>query len=145
MQSDEGKIAQILRNFLTNAVKFTERGEIRVSARRGPGDVVIFSVRDSGIGIAAEDLDRIFEEFGQIENPLQKRVKGHGLGLPLTRKLAQLLGGRVSVESEPGVGSTFFAVIPRVFQSGERARSRLGLAMQEVRRPRRGPVASRRH
>ena len=72
MSTDEGKVAQILRNFLTNAVKFTERGEIRVSARPGPGDVVIFSVKDSGIGIAAEDLDRIFEEFGQIENPLQK-------------------------------------------------------------------------
>jgi signal transduction histidine kinase len=116
--SDEGKIAQILRNFLTNAVKFTERGQIRVSARQGPNDVVIFSVKDSGIGIAADDLNRIFEEYGQIENPLQKRVKGIGLGLPLTRKLAQLIGGSVSVESEPGVGSTFFAVIPRVFRRG---------------------------
>jgi signal transduction histidine kinase len=115
VESDEGKVAQILRNFLTNAVKFTEHGEIRVNARRGPNDVVIFSVRDSGIGIAADDLNRIFEEYGQIENPLQRRVKGIGLGLPLTRKLAQLLGGDVSVESEPGVGSTFSAVIPRVF------------------------------
>jgi signal transduction histidine kinase len=114
--SDEGKIAQILRNFLTNAVKFTERGQIRVSARRGAGDVVIFSVKDSGIGIAADDLKRIFEEYGQIENPLQRRVKGIGLGLPLTRKLAQLIGGSVSVQSEPGVGSTFFATIPRVFR-----------------------------
>ena len=116
--SDEGKIAQILRNFLTNAVKFTERGQIRVSARRGPDDVVIFSVKDTGIGIAGDDLNRIFEEYGQIENPLQKRVKGIGLGLPLVRKLAQLIGGSVSVESEPGVGSTFFAVIPRVFRRG---------------------------
>ncbi len=114
--SDEGKIAQILRNFLTNAVKFTERGQIRVSAQRGPKDTVIFSVKDTGIGIAADDLNRIFEEFGQIENPLQKRVKGIGLGLPLTRKLAQLMGGGVSVQSEPGVGSTFFAVVPRVFR-----------------------------
>ena len=115
LHSDEGKIAQILRNFLTNAAKFTERGEIRVAARPGPDDMIEFSVKDSGIGIAAEDLDRIFEEYGQIENPLQKRVKGIGLGLPLTRKLACLLGGSVSVASEPGVGSTFFAVIPRVF------------------------------
>ena len=118
LESDEGKIAQILRNFLTNAVKFTERGEIRVSARRGPNDVVVFSVKDSGIGIAADGLDRIFEEYGQIENPLQQRVKGIGLGLPLTRKLAQLLGGTVSVESDVGVGSTFFAVIPRVYHPG---------------------------
>ena len=95
LESDEGKVAQILRNFLTNAVKFTEQGEIRVSARAGPGDMVIFSVKDSGIGIAASDLDRIFEEYGQIESPLQKRVKGIGLGLPLTQKLARLLGGAV--------------------------------------------------
>ena len=115
LNTDEGKVAQILRNFLTNAVKFTERGEIRVSARRGPGDVVTFSVKDSGIGIAPENLDRVFEEYGQIDNPLQNRVKGTGLGLPLTRKLAQLLGGSVSVQSETGVGSTFSVAIPRMF------------------------------
>ena len=115
VESDEGKVAQILRNFLTNAVKFTERGEIRVTVRQGPNDMVIFSVKDSGIGIATGDLHRIFEEYGQIENPLQKRVKGIGLGLPLTRRLARLLGGDVAVESELGVGSTFSAVIPRVF------------------------------
>ena len=76
-------------------MKFTERGEIRVAARPGPGDTVVFSVTDTGIGIAAEDLPRIFEEFGQIENPLQARSKGTGLGLPLSRKLAELLGGSV--------------------------------------------------
>jgi signal transduction histidine kinase len=117
VQSDEGKIAQILRNFLTNAVKFTERGEIRVTASRGPDDTITFAVQDSGIGIATDDLDRIFEEYGQIDNPLQKRVKGIGLGLPLTKKLARLLGGSVSVHSEPGLGSTFFATMPRVFDS----------------------------
>ena len=115
LKTDEGKVAQILRNFLTNAVKFTERGEIRVSAQQGTGDAVIFSVKDSGIGIAPENLNRVFEDFGQIDNPMQDRVKGTGLGLPLTRKLAQLLGGTVSVRSEPGLGSTFFAEIPRVF------------------------------
>jgi signal transduction histidine kinase len=113
LESDEGKVAQILRNFLTNAVKFTEQGEIRVSARPGPDDTIVFSVKDTGIGIAASDLKRIFEDYGQIESPLQKRVKGIGLGLPLTQKLARLLGGTVSIESEPGVGSTFSAVIPR--------------------------------
>ena len=103
------KLAQILRNFLSNAVKFTERGEIRVAAAAGPDDTVDLSVTDTGIGIAAEDLPRIFEEFGQVENHLQRRIKGTGLGLPLSRKLAELLGGSVSVRSEPGVGSTFFA------------------------------------
>jgi signal transduction histidine kinase/CheY-like chemotaxis protein len=115
LNTDEGKVAQILRSFLTNAVKFTERGEIRVRARRGPGDVVTFSVKDSGIGIAPENLNRVFEEYRQIDSPMQNRVKGTGLGLPLTRKLAQLLGGSVAVESEVGVGSTFSADIPTLF------------------------------
>ncbi len=114
LQTDEGKVGQILRNFLTNAAKFTERGEIRVTAQPGRDDTVIFSVRDTGIGIAAKDLDRIFEDFTQVENPVQKRVKGIGLGLPLTRKLAALLGGEVSVQSTPGLGSTFVVQIPRV-------------------------------
>jgi signal transduction histidine kinase/CheY-like chemotaxis protein len=117
LHTDAGKVEQILRNFLTNALKFTERGRIRLRSQRAPGDRVLFSVSDTGIGIAAEDLDRIFEEFGQLENPLQRRVKGTGLGLPLARKLAQLLGGDVYVQSEPGVGSTFFASIPRFYQA----------------------------
>jgi signal transduction histidine kinase len=116
MQTDEVKLTQILRNFLSNAVKFTERGEIRVAARPGPDDAIIFSVADTGIGIAAADLPRVFEEFSQIENPLQAWSKGTGLGLPLTRKLAELLGGSVSVQSEPGAGSTFAAIIPRLFR-----------------------------
>ena len=116
LRTDEAKLGQILRNFLSNAVKYTERGEIRVKATPGPGDTVIFAVSDTGIGIAREDHERIFEEFGQIEGPLQGKIKGTGLGLPLSRKLAELLGGNVSVRSEPGVGSTFFAAIPRVFR-----------------------------
>jgi signal transduction histidine kinase/DNA-binding response OmpR family regulator len=113
LYTDEGKVSQILRNFISNALKFTEQGEIRVSAELGDtGDTVIFSVADTGIGIAPEDQPRIFEEFTQLEHPLQKRVKGTGLGLPLCRKLATLLGGSVSVQSELGVGSTFWLEIP---------------------------------
>lgn len=119
LQTDEGKLAQILRNFLSNAAKFTERGEIRLSARAGPGDTVVFAVADTGIGIAPADQRRIFEEFSQVEGPVQKRVKGTGLGLPLSRKLAELLGGGVSVRSEPGVGSTFLAVIPRSYRAAD--------------------------
>ncbi len=119
LQTDEGKVTQILRNFLSNAVKFTQRGEIRLAAEPGPGDTVIFTVSDTGIGIARKDQRRVFEEFNQIEGPVQKQVKGTGLGLPLSRKLADLLGGRVSVRSEPGVGSTFIAVIPRVYRACE--------------------------
>src|SRR5262249_39431514 len=113
LRSDEAKVTQILRNFLANAVKFTQRGEIRVSARApAPGETapglkvacmsecVLFCVSDTGIGIASSDRERIFEEFSQIENPVQKHVRGTGLGLPLCRKLAAVLGSHVWVDSE---------------------------------------------
>ncbi len=120
LDTDEGKLSQILRNFLSNAVKFTERGEIRVTAEAGPDDSVTFRVCDTGLGIAAEDGERIFEEFAQIESPTQRRTRGTGLGLPLSRKLAELLGGSVSVRSEPGVGSTFSVTLPRVYAGDDR-------------------------
>jgi signal transduction histidine kinase len=115
-ESDEGKISQVLRNFISNALKFTEQGAVRVSAFHDPvADTITFAVADTGIGISPDNLQLIFEEFSQIEHPLQRRSKGTGLGLPLCRKLAELLGGRVDVVSQPGVGSTFSLVLPRVF------------------------------
>ena len=114
--SDEGKISQVLRNFISNALKFTEQGAVRVSALHDPdADTITFAVADTGIGISADNLQLIFEEFSQIEHPLQRRSKGTGLGLPLCRKLAELLGGRVDVVSQPGAGSTFSLVLPRLF------------------------------
>jgi signal transduction histidine kinase/DNA-binding response OmpR family regulator len=112
MFSDEGKISQILRNFISNALKFTERGEVRVSASLAGNGDVIFSVSDTGIGIAPVDQARVFEEFVQVDNPIQRRVKGTGLGLPLSKKLATLLGGEVRVESQLGIGSTFSLQVP---------------------------------
>lgn len=114
LYTDEGKVAQILRNFISNALKYTEQGEVRVSATPSGGQVV-FSVADTGIGIAPEDQERIFEDFVQIESRLQKRVKGTGLGLPLSRKLAELLGGTITLTSTMGVGSTFSLSIPMVY------------------------------
>jgi signal transduction histidine kinase/CheY-like chemotaxis protein len=115
IQSDESKLSQILRNFVSNALKFTERGEIRVSARvTEDGEHVTFAVADTGIGIAPEDQELIFQEFTQLDSRLHRRVKGTGLGLPLTRKLARLLGGDVVVVSAPGVGSTFSVTLPLV-------------------------------
>ena len=114
--TDEAKVAQILRNFVSNAVKFTEEGEIRVSAAAFGEDMVRFTVRDTGIGIAPADQERIFEEFSQVEHPMQRRVKGTGLGLPLSRQLARLLGGDVSMRSTEGEGSEFTLVLPRVYQ-----------------------------
>jgi signal transduction histidine kinase len=115
MHSDEAKLAQVLRNLVANAVKFTEAGEIRIAARHDPADdTVVFTVTDTGIGIAPEDLERIFEEYTQVESPLQRRLPGSGLGLPLSRKLARMLGGLLTVESEPGRGSTFTLRVARV-------------------------------
>jgi len=121
LQTDESKVAQILRNFVSNALKFTERGEVRVSAREGDRDTIRFAVADSGIGIAEVNLERIFEEFAQVESPMQRRVKGTGLGLPLSRRLARLLGGDVTVESEVGRGSVFTLVLPILYEEGRTA------------------------
>jgi signal transduction histidine kinase/CheY-like chemotaxis protein len=116
IDSDESKISQILRNFISNALKFTERGEIRVTARVADAATIVFAVTDTGIGIAPEDQERIFEEYVQIEGRAQHRVRGTGLGLPLSRRLAELLGGRVGVESTPGLGSRFFLEVPLVYR-----------------------------
>ena len=116
LRSDEGKVSQILRNFISNAIKFTPQGEIRVSAQLKQNANVLFRVSDTGIGIAAEHQETIFQEFTQIENAFQTRYHGTGLGLPLCRNLAILLGGMVWVESEPERGSTFYAEIPLVYR-----------------------------
>jgi signal transduction histidine kinase len=128
--SDELRLGQIVRNFVSNALKFTEQGVVTVRAslrdatdvpptvrRETPADVarmLVIEVHDTGIGIATPDLGRIFEEFVQVEGPLQARVKGTGLGLPLARRLAALLGGGVWVTSTAGVGSTFAVAVPFV-------------------------------
>ena len=117
LHTDESKVSQVLRNFISNALKYTERGHVHVSARLTEDrSSVAFRVADTGIGIPERDLHRIFDEFVQIENPLQRRVKGTGLGLPLSKRLAELLGGRISVESELGVGSTFTLTVPLIFR-----------------------------
>jgi len=114
--TDEAKLSQILRNFLSNAIKFTQNGEICVSASiSDDGAEVTFSVQDTGTGIAPEDQSRIFDEFTQVDSPLQRRVKGTGLGLPLSKRLAELLKGRITVTSALGVGSTFSVTLPRLF------------------------------
>jgi len=112
LYTDDKKLAQILRNFISNSLKFTTRGEVRVSARLEGTDHVRFAVSDTGIGIAAELHGALFEDFSQVDSPLQKRLRGTGLGLSLCKRFAALLGGEVGLESTPGVGSTFFVIIP---------------------------------
>jgi signal transduction histidine kinase len=112
LYTDDKKLGQILRNFISNSLKFTTRGEVRVSARLECEDKVRFAVSDTGIGIAPELHGALFEDFSQVDSPLQKRLRGTGLGLSLCKRFAALLGGEVGLESTPGVGSTFFVIIP---------------------------------
>ena len=110
--TDNRKLSQILRNFISNALKFTPQGEIRVSAELVGDMLVKFSVADTGIGIASEFHDAIFNDFTQVDSPIQKRLRGTGLGLALSKQLAQLLGGWVEVQSALGEGSTFSVIVP---------------------------------
>ncbi|WP_217473963.1 sensor histidine kinase [Stutzerimonas stutzeri] len=112
LYTDDKKLAQILRNFISNALKFTQSGEVRISARPEGDGEVRFAVTDTGIGIPQDMLGNLFEDFVQIDTPLQKRLRGTGLGLSLCKRFAELLGGRVGVDSKPGVGSTFYVVVP---------------------------------
>jgi signal transduction histidine kinase/CheY-like chemotaxis protein len=112
LYTDEAKVTQILRNFISNALKYTESGAVTVSAVFKEPDHIVFAVHDTGIGIPKEFHDRIFEEFEQVPGVHQTLVKGTGLGLPLSRRLAELLYGSVGLDSKAGRGSTFFLDIP---------------------------------
>ena len=116
--TDDKKLAQILRNFISNALKFTAEGEVRVSARMLPGTMIEFAVTDTGIGIAKEHLPALFSDFVQLDTRIQKRLRGTGLGLSLARKFAELLGGSVAAESELGKGSRFSVRIPSRYSDG---------------------------
>jgi signal transduction histidine kinase len=110
---DERKIKQVLLNLVSNAVKFTPEGG-SVEVRAAPTDgVVEISVSDTGIGIAAEDHEAIFEEFRQVGSDYAHKREGTGLGLTLARKFVELHGGRIWVKSQPGHGSTFTFSLPR--------------------------------
>jgi CheY-like chemotaxis protein len=122
LRGDPGRLRQVLLNLLGNAVKFTATGEVNVTATLAREEVdgivsVELSVRDTGIGMTAESLDRLFEAFIQAESSTSRRYGGTGLGLAISRQLVELMGGTLNVTSEPGVGSTFSAVIP--FPVGE--------------------------
>ena len=112
MYTDDKKVAQILRNFISNALKFTPNGHVRVTAVCEDDRWARFSVSDTGIGIPSELQDRLFQDFAQVDSPLQRRVRGTGLGLSLCRRFAELLGGSVGMKSEVGVGSEFWVCLP---------------------------------
>jgi signal transduction histidine kinase len=109
--TDPQRVGQILRNLISNALKFTERGSVRVGAHLVPGGRVAFEVTDTGRGIPREDLERVFEEYAQVGGP-DTALPGTGLGLAISRRLAAALGGVLTVSSEPGHGSTFTLTVP---------------------------------
>jgi protein-histidine pros-kinase len=112
--TDPRLLKQVLYNYLSNAIKFTsEGGQIQLEIVASPPGCFTVSVRDNGIGILAEDISRLFEEFQQLDSGAAKRYPGTGLGLALTKRIVEAQGGTVGVESEPGKGSVFFATLPR--------------------------------
>jgi signal transduction histidine kinase len=108
---DERRIAQVLLNLVGNAIKFTDRGEVAISARAANGSFNV-AVRDSGPGIPLSEQVKIFEEFHQADNSATKSKGGSGLGLAIAKRIIEMHGGRISVESSPGAGSTFSVSLP---------------------------------
>jgi signal transduction histidine kinase len=131
--TDDRKLSQILRNFISNALKFTPKGEVCVEAKCADDETVEFSVTDTGIGIEAEYIPNLFNDFVQIASPLQRRFRGTGLGLSLSRRLAELLGGRVEVKSERGKGSVFSVFIPIRFPGAKERDETTSLPEEESR------------
>jgi signal transduction histidine kinase len=110
-RGDRQRIAQVLLNLVGNAIKFTEAGEVRVDATTSDGTFVV-SVSDTGPGIAPADRERIFGEFQQADSSSTRSKGGAGLGLAIAKRIVELHGGRIWVESSPGQGSTFWFTLP---------------------------------
>lgn len=122
LNGDEPRLKQILLNLLGNAVKFTDQGglalSVRLLERENDSALIRLTVTDTGIGIAPEDLKRIFDPFEQADSSLSRRYGGAGLGLSISRSLAELMGGEIRVESTPGAGSSFHVTIPFTVDPG---------------------------
>ncbi len=115
IETDPHRMEQILKNFLSNAIKFTEKGEVTLTVQAAANDCIAFTVHDTGIGIPAEQQQTIFEPFRQADGSVSRKYGGTGLGLSISRELARLLGGEISLVSAPGEGSSFTLTLPRDF------------------------------
>jgi signal transduction histidine kinase len=112
LRADRIKLGRVVGNLIGNAIKFTERGSIRMGAHRNGDGSVQLTVSDTGIGIAPEHISHIFDEFFQLRNPERDRTKGSGLGLTICKRLVDAMGGTLSVTSKLGEGSTFIVTLP---------------------------------
>ncbi len=115
--NDSVRLRQILSNLLSNAIKFTESGSVQVEVKEISTDRLLLAVKDTGIGIAQDELEHIFEEFRQIDQTTTRKYSGTGLGLAITKSLVQLMQGTITVESQVSQGSTFYIELPRVVQA----------------------------
>ncbi len=115
LETDPQRLEQVLKNFLSNAVKFTAQGEVVLHAARGGAGRIAFTVRDTGIGIEADQQQSIFDAFRQADGTINRKYGGTGLGLSISRELAWLLGGDIVVDSKPGEGSAFTLVLPETY------------------------------
>ncbi|WP_416067307.1 response regulator [Rhizobium sp. ZK1] len=119
IDTDPQRLEQVLKNLLSNAIKFTEKGQVRLSIRGNGEGQVVFSVSDTGIGIASEHQQSVFDAFHQADGTISRKFGGTGLGLSISRQLVRLLGGAIDLESEPGKGSTFNLTVPERYDAAK--------------------------
>jgi signal transduction histidine kinase/CheY-like chemotaxis protein len=119
--TDEQRLQQVLRNLLSNAFKFTHAGDVTLRIQRQAGDVIAFTVADTGVGIPQDKLASIFEAFQQADGTTSRKYGGTGLGLSISREIARLLGGEIHADSQPGEGSTFSLLLPLSMRAGDAA------------------------
>src|SRR5690606_9868168 len=117
METDRQRLEQILKNLLSNAFKFTESGLVKLGISALPDDEIAFAVSDTGIGIAPDQQEGVFEAFQQADGTISRKYGGTGLGLSISRELARLLGGRIELESRVGEGSVFTLFLPRTYDA----------------------------
>ena len=122
MHADQMRLRQALLNLMSNANKFTDHGTISIDARQrreNGRDWITLAVTDTGIGMTAEQMGKLFQEFSQASSSTASKYGGTGLGLVISKRFCQMMGGDITVESEPGRGSTFTIRVPRIVEVGK--------------------------